>query len=43
MRQMSLARQAEFQRFVKKSRQEQFLEAMDVVTPWAEHPALSAD
>jgi transposase, IS5 family len=36
MRQMSLAQQAEFQRFAKKSRREQFLEMMDAVMPWAE-------
>ena len=36
MRQMSLAQQAEFQRFAKKSRREQFLEEMDAVMPWAE-------
>jgi IS5 family transposase len=36
MRQMSLAQQAEFQRFAKKSRREQFLETMDAVMPWAE-------
>jgi IS5 family transposase len=40
MRQMSLAQQAEFQRFAKKSRQEQFLEEMDVAMPWAEFLAL---
>jgi transposase, IS5 family len=36
MRQMSLAQQAEFQRFGKKSRREQFLETMDAVMPWSE-------
>jgi transposase, IS5 family len=36
MRQMSLAQQAEFQRFAKKTRREQFLEEMDSVMPWAE-------
>jgi IS5 family transposase len=40
MRQMSLAQQAEFQRFGKKSRREQFLEEMDAVMPWAELLAL---
>src|SRR5271170_6749164 len=40
MRQMSLAQQAEFQRFAKKSRREQFLEEMDVVMPWRELLAL---
>lgn len=33
---MSLAQQAEFQRFAKKSRREQFLEEMDAVMPWRE-------
>jgi IS5 family transposase len=37
---MSLAQQAEFQRFAKKSRREQFLEEMDVVMPWAELVAM---
>jgi len=36
MRQMSLAQQAEFQRFAKKSRRERFLEEMEAVMPWAE-------
>jgi len=40
MRQMSLAQQAEFQRFAKKSRREQFLEEMEAVMPWAELLAL---
>jgi IS5 family transposase len=40
MRQMSLAQQAEFQRFAKKSRREQFLEEMDAVMPWSELLAL---
>ena len=40
MRQMSLAQQAEFQRFARKSRREQFLETMDAVMPWAELLAL---
>jgi transposase, IS5 family len=40
MRQMSLAQQAEFQRFAKKSRREQFLEEMDAVMPWGELLAL---
>jgi hypothetical protein len=34
MRQMSLAQQAEFQRFAKKSRRERLLEEMDAVMPW---------
>ena len=42
MRQMSLAQQAEFQRFAKKSRRERFLEEMDAVMPWAELLALVA-
>ena len=33
---MTLSQQAEFQRYSKKSRREQFLEEMDVVMPWAE-------
>ena len=36
MRQMTLAQQAEFQRYSKKTRREQFLEEMDAVMPWAE-------
>ena len=36
MRQMTLAHQAEFQRYSKKTRREQFLEEMDAVMPWAE-------
>jgi IS5 family transposase len=36
MGQLTLARQAEFQRYSKKTRREQFLEEMDVVMPWAE-------
>jgi transposase, IS5 family len=40
MRQMSLSQQAEFQRFAKKSRREQFLETMDAVMPWSEQLAL---
>jgi IS5 family transposase len=36
MRQMTLAHQAEFQRYAKKTRREQFLEEMDRVMPWAE-------
>ena len=40
MRQMTLAHQAEFQRYSKKTRREQFLEAMDAVMPWAELVAL---
>ena len=36
MRQMTLAHQAEFQRYSKKTRREQFLEEMDAVMPWTE-------
>jgi IS5 family transposase len=36
MRQMTLAHQAEFQRYSKKTRREQFLAEMDAVMPWAE-------
>ena len=36
MRQLTLAQQAEFQRYSKKTRREQFLEEMDAVMPWAE-------
>ena len=35
MRQMTLAHQAEFQRYSKKTRREQFLDEMDTVMPWA--------
>jgi IS5 family transposase len=35
MRQMSLAQQAEFQQFAKKSRRERFLEEMEAVMPWS--------
>jgi IS5 family transposase len=40
MRQLTLAHQAEFQRYSKKTRREQFLEEMDAVMPWAELLAL---
>jgi transposase, IS5 family len=40
MRQMSLAQQAEFHRYGRKSRREQFLDQMDAVMPWAELVAL---
>ena len=40
MHQMSLAQQAEFQRFARKSRREQFLEEMEAVMPWTELQAL---
>ena len=40
MRQMTLANQAEFQRYSKKTRREQFLEEMNAVMPWAELVAL---
>ncbi len=42
MRQLTLAQQAEFQRYSKKTRREQFLEEMDAVMPWAELFALVA-
>ena len=40
MRQMTLAHQAEFQRYSKKTRREQFLEEMDAGVPWTELMAL---
>ena len=40
MEQMTLAHQAEFQRYSKKTRREQFLVEMDAVMPWAELLAL---
>jgi transposase, IS5 family len=40
MRQMTLAHQAEFQRYSKKTRREEFLEEMDAVVPWSELMAL---
>ena len=42
MRQMTLAHQAEFRRYSKKTRREQFLEEMDAVMPWAELLSLVA-
>jgi IS5 family transposase len=42
MKQLTLAHQAEFQRYSKKTRREQFLEEMDAVMPWAELFALIA-
>jgi IS5 family transposase len=42
MQQLTLARQAEFQRYTKKTRREQFLNEMDAVMPWAELQALVA-
>jgi IS5 family transposase len=36
MRQMTLAHQAEFQRYSKKTRREQFLAEMGAVMPWAD-------
>jgi IS5 family transposase len=42
MQQLSLAHQADFQRYTKKTRREQFLEEMDAVMPWAELLALVA-
>jgi IS5 family transposase len=40
MRQMMLAHQAEFLRYAKKTRRDQFLEEMDAVVPWADLLAL---
>ena len=40
MRQMTLAHQADFQGYSKKTRREQFLEEMDAVMPWSELMAL---
>jgi transposase, IS5 family len=40
MRQMTLAQQAEFQRYSKKTRREQFLDEMEAVMPWSELLAL---
>jgi IS5 family transposase len=40
MRQLTLARQAEFQRYGKKTRREQFLDEMEAVMPWSELLAL---
>jgi IS5 family transposase len=36
MQQLTLSRQAEFQRYGKKTRREQFLDEMEAVMPWAE-------
>lgn len=36
MRQLTLAQQAEFQRYSKKTRREHFLEEMNAVMPWSE-------
>jgi len=36
MHQLTLARQAEFQRYTKKTRREQFLDEMEAAMPWAE-------
>jgi len=40
MQQLTLARQAEFQRYTKKTRREQFLDEMEAVMPWAKLQAL---
>ncbi|MFP5229279.1 MAG: IS5 family transposase [Acidobacteriota bacterium] len=40
MQQMTLAHQASFERYRKKTRREQFLEEMDAVMPWSELLAL---
>jgi hypothetical protein len=42
MRQMTLAHQAKFQRYSKKTRREQFLSEMDAVMTWAALLALLA-
>ena len=42
MRQMTLAQQASFERYAKKTRRERFLEEKDAVMPWAELLALVA-
>ena len=42
MRQMSFAQQAQFQRYAKKTRREQFLYEMDAMMPWSELLALIA-
>jgi IS5 family transposase len=42
MQQLTLAHQADFQRYTKTTRREQFLEEMDAVMPWAELLALVA-
>jgi IS5 family transposase len=42
MQQLTLAHQADFQRYTKKTRREQFLEEMDAVMPWSELLALVA-
>jgi IS5 family transposase len=42
MQQMTLAHQAEFQRYTKKTRREQFLEEMNAVMPWDELISLVA-
>jgi IS5 family transposase len=40
MRQMTLASQASFEKYARKSRREEFLNVMDVVVPWRELEAL---
>jgi len=42
MQQLTLARQAEFQRYTKRTRREQFLDEMESVMPWAKLLALVA-
>ena len=42
MQQLSLAQQAEFQRYGKKTRRQQFLDEMEAVMPWAELLSLVA-
>ena len=41
MRQVTLASQASFERYGKKTRWEKFLEEMDRIMPWAELESLS--
>jgi IS5 family transposase len=40
MRQMTLASQASFEKYARKSRREEFLSVMDVVVPWCDLEAL---
>jgi len=42
MQQLTLARQAEFQRYTKKTRRKQFLKEMEAEMPWAKLKALVA-
>jgi IS5 family transposase len=40
MRQMTLANQASFEKYARKSRREEFLSVMDAVVPWRELESL---